>query len=550
MSTRVFVGGLTYRVRERDLEKFFRKYGRIKEVAMKNGFAFVERDLERFFRGYGRFRDVLIKNGYGFVEFDDYRDADDAVYELNGKELLGERVAVEIARGVSGRRGDRGYGRSRSWRDKITVERARGTPRGSDQWRYGDSRGGYGDSRRSARDDMRHDRDSVNRNTRTASSYKQSLPRYGPPTRTEYRLTVENLSSRVSWQGTGLHEELGVTTWPVMTETAIQINANDMWEYQDAKPYPLRRGGATGRANRLMCDDRDDDARGGPSLRSSGTRLVSEVSRVTERAAWHWDVHLPPPIYHHTTSHSHTFTIDHHYNHHHIYHFTVTVIATGNGHTHEGIHGPKPEPSATTPHRSVRPDRAPCVWPFSLSVSKVVPGPKDLKDYMRQAGEVTYADAHKQRRNEGVVEFATYSDLKNAIDKLDDTELNGRRIRLIEDKRQAVAVLVATAVVVPVPSQEHTRSPSPSLNPNPPSVVVHAQNPNQETAQSRNLSQSPNPDLVLGPRLRGQSPGRSPNPKPSLPQRIGRAASVPEVTDPAPDQEANTARAVVALVRL
>lgn len=40
----------------------------------------------------------------------------------------------------------------------------------------------------------------------------------------------------------------------------------------------------------------------------------------------------------------------------------------------------------------------------------------------------------------------------------------------------------------------------------------------QETAQSRNLSQSPNPDLVLGPRLRGQSPGRSPNPKPSLPQ--------------------------------
>lgn len=26
---------------------------------------------------------------------------------------------------------------------------------------------------------------------------------------------------------------------------------------------------------------------------------------------------------------------------------------------------------------------------------------QDLKDYMRQAGEVTYADAHKQRRNEG-----------------------------------------------------------------------------------------------------------------------------------------------------
>ena len=32
---------------------------------------------------------------------------------------------------------------------------------------------------------------------------------------------------------------------------------------------------------------------------------------------------------------------------------------------------------------------------------------QDLKDYMRQAGEVTYADAHKPRRNEGCVEFAS-----------------------------------------------------------------------------------------------------------------------------------------------
>jgi len=29
-----------------------------------------------------------------FQEFEDYRDADDAVYELNGKELLGERWVV------------------------------------------------------------------------------------------------------------------------------------------------------------------------------------------------------------------------------------------------------------------------------------------------------------------------------------------------------------------------------------------------------------------------------------------------------------------------
>ncbi|KAH7933608.1 hypothetical protein HPB49_014357 [Dermacentor silvarum] len=63
--TRVYVGHLSYRVRERD--------------------------LERFFRGFGKIREVLLKNGFGFVEFDDHRDADDAVYELNGRELDGER---------------------------------------------------------------------------------------------------------------------------------------------------------------------------------------------------------------------------------------------------------------------------------------------------------------------------------------------------------------------------------------------------------------------------------------------------------------------------
>ncbi|CAL8101798.1 unnamed protein product [Calicophoron daubneyi] len=156
-----------------------------------------ERDIERFFKGYGRLRDVVLKNGYGFVEFDNEKDADDAVYDLHGRELRGERIIVEHARLPPGSRG-------------------------------GSRRGGNRDRR------------------------------YGPPTRTEYRVVVENLSSRVSWQ--------------------------------------------------------------------------------------------------------------------------------------------------------------------------------DLKDMMRKAGDVTYADAHKSSRNDGIVEFAAYADMKEAIEKFDGYELYGRRLRVYEDR--------------------------------------------------------------------------------------------------------------------
>ncbi|XP_071222933.1 serine/arginine-rich splicing factor 5-like [Salvelinus alpinus] len=185
-----------------------------------------ERDVEKFFKGYGRIREVNLKNGFGFVEFDDHRDADDAVYELNGKELCSERVTIEHARSRRGRGGGPGMGGG------------------------GGGGGGGGSGRFSPR----------------FSSYRQGSgghsggsSRYGPPVRTEHRIIVENLSSRISWQ--------------------------------------------------------------------------------------------------------------------------------------------------------------------------------DLKDLMRKAGEVTFVDAHRTNKNEGVVEFASHSDMKNAIDKLDGTDLNGRKLKLSEDRK-------------------------------------------------------------------------------------------------------------------
>ena len=41
------------------------------------------------------------------MEFDDPRDAEDAVYELNGRSLNGDRVVVEHARRPGSGRGDR-----------------------------------------------------------------------------------------------------------------------------------------------------------------------------------------------------------------------------------------------------------------------------------------------------------------------------------------------------------------------------------------------------------------------------------------------------------
>nr|XP_061803507.1 serine and arginine rich splicing factor 6b isoform X1 [Nerophis lumbriciformis] len=176
------------------------------------GYHVREKDVQRFFGSFGKLLEVDLKNGYGFVEFEDNRDADDAVYELNGKDLCGDRVIVEHARGPR--------------RDRDSF--------GGGHWACGGhSSGGYNSRSRPGRD------------------------KYGPPVRTEYRLIVENLSSRCSWQ--------------------------------------------------------------------------------------------------------------------------------------------------------------------------------DLKDFMRQAGEVTYADAHKERTNEGVIEFRNQSDMKRAMDKLDGTDINGRKIRLVPD---------------------------------------------------------------------------------------------------------------------
>jgi len=122
---KLFVGHLSPDTRERDLEKFLKDKGFHKSIV-----------------------EVVVKTGYGFVIFDDKQDADDAVYELNGKELFNYRLVVEYAK-PSERRDDRGGFRGRS------------PPRGGG--------GGYSS-------------------------------RFGRPYNTEFRVLIDNISTRCSWQ--------------------------------------------------------------------------------------------------------------------------------------------------------------------------------------------------------------------------------------------------------------------------------------------------------------------------------------------------------------
>ncbi|KAJ6835953.1 serine/arginine-rich splicing factor RSZ21A-like [Iris pallida] len=86
---RVYVGNLEARVSERDLEDEFRTFGVIRSI-------WVARKPP----------------GYAFIDFDDRRDAEDAIRELDGKN--GWRVELSHnSRGGGGRGGGGGGGRGR-----------------------------------------------------------------------------------------------------------------------------------------------------------------------------------------------------------------------------------------------------------------------------------------------------------------------------------------------------------------------------------------------------------------------------------------------------
>lgn len=91
MSTRIYVGNLSYKTTENDLASLFEQVGQVDSVNI-----ITDRDTGR-------------SKGFGFVEMGS-DDAEKAIAELNGKEIDGRSLTVNEARPREERSGNRGGG--------------------------------------------------------------------------------------------------------------------------------------------------------------------------------------------------------------------------------------------------------------------------------------------------------------------------------------------------------------------------------------------------------------------------------------------------------
>jgi|TARA_B100000315_G_C14205906_1_gene419788 RNA recognition motif-containing protein len=80
MDKKVFVGSLSWNTDEKSLSEYFSKVGQVEE-------AVVIKD-----------RDTGRSRGFGFVTFSEAQDAQSAVDELDGTQLDGRELKVNIAR--------------------------------------------------------------------------------------------------------------------------------------------------------------------------------------------------------------------------------------------------------------------------------------------------------------------------------------------------------------------------------------------------------------------------------------------------------------------
>jgi len=92
LDCRVYVGHLHSRTRERDIRDEFERYGRILACKLKNRFC--------------------------FIDYEDPRDADEAIRDMDGRDFDGEKIVVERPKGRETR--GKGFRPERSeWRIRV-----------------------------------------------------------------------------------------------------------------------------------------------------------------------------------------------------------------------------------------------------------------------------------------------------------------------------------------------------------------------------------------------------------------------------------------------
>jgi RNA recognition motif-containing protein len=101
-----------------------------------------ERDLDHDFKKFGPIKNIQLKRGYAFVEYEDYKDAEDAIKDMDGRRYDGQKIVVQHASKENydnnnltilvGRRRDRDRDDRRGGGDRDRDDR-RGPRRGGPQ---------------------------------------------------------------------------------------------------------------------------------------------------------------------------------------------------------------------------------------------------------------------------------------------------------------------------------------------------------------------------------------------------------------------------------
>ena len=104
----IYVGNLSFDVTEDDLKKAFEPFGQVSEVRL----------IMDKFSGKSK--------GFGFVEMPTKEEAEKAIEEMNGKELMERALTVNVAKPKTDRGGRSGGGRGRGGPGRGGPGRDRG----------------------------------------------------------------------------------------------------------------------------------------------------------------------------------------------------------------------------------------------------------------------------------------------------------------------------------------------------------------------------------------------------------------------------------------